>query len=72
VKVYFFQCKIKGIFVIMEKLQAPFCKSFGLGSNSKFVKDFLARVLAIIALAALLQVSPEFVVFCYQEVIFLY
>ena len=67
-----FQCKIRGIFVIMKNYQSLFAKEFDLGSNFNFVKGFLANVLVIITLAALLQISPEFVEFCYQKVFFFY
>ena len=52
-----FQCKTRGIFVIMKNHQPLFAKEFGLGSNFNFVKGFLANVLVIITLAALLQLS---------------
>ena len=52
------QCKIKGIFVIMENYKSLFAKVFDLESKFNFVKGFLANVLVIITLAALLQFSP--------------
>ena len=67
-----FQYKTKGIFVIMENYKSLVAKSFGLGSNFNFVKGFLANVLVIIILAALLHFSPKFVVICYQRVFFFY
>jgi len=63
------QCKIKGIFVIMENYKSLFTKVFNLGSKFNFVKGFLVNILAIIALAALLQISPKIVVICYQKVL---
>ena len=61
----------KGIYVIIQKLLALFAKSFNIGSIFKFMKGFLANILAIITLAALLQISPKFIEFCYQKGIFL-
>ena len=43
-----FQCKIRGIFVIMKNYQSLFAKEFDLGSNFNFVKGFLANMLVII------------------------
>ena len=43
-----FQCKVRGIFVIMKNYKSLFAKSFGLESNFNFVKGFLAIVLVII------------------------
>ena len=57
-KVKNFQCKISGIFVIMENYESLFAKVFDLGSKFNFVKGFLTNVLVIIILAALLQFSP--------------
>ena len=68
----FFQCKIKGTFVIMENYKSLFAKVFNIGSKFNFVKGFLSNILAIIALAALLQISPKIVEICYQKVHFLY
>ena len=51
------QYKIRGILVIMKNYKSPFAKSFDSGSNLKFMKGFLANVLVIITLAALLQIS---------------
>ena len=67
-----FQCKIRGIFVIMKNYKSLFAKEFDLESNFNFVKGFLANVLVIITLAALLQFSPKFVVICYQKIFFFY
>ena len=67
-----FQCKIKGIFVIMENYKSLFAKIFNIGSKFNFVKGFLSNILAIIALATLLQISPKIVEICYQKVHFLY
>ena len=50
-----FQCKIRGILVIMKNYKSLFAKSFDLGCNFNFVKVFLANVLVIITLAALLN-----------------
>ena len=47
-KVKNFQCKIKGILVIMENYESLFAKVFELGSKFNFVKGFLANVLVII------------------------
>ena len=66
------QCKFRGIIVIMKNYQPLFAKSFDLGSNFNFLKGFLANMLVIITLAALLIFSPKFVVICYQKVFFLY
>ena len=54
-----FQCKIRGIFVIMKNYQSLFAKEFDLGGNLNFMKGFLVNVLVIITLAALLQFSPK-------------
>ena len=54
-----FQCKIRGIFVIMKNYQFLVAKEFDLGSNFNFVNGFLANMLVIITLAALLQFSPK-------------
>jgi len=43
-----FQCKIKGIFVIMENYKSLFIKVFNLGRKFNYVKGFLANVLVII------------------------
>ena len=58
-KIKNFQCKIRGILVIMKNYQSLFAKEFGLGSNFNFVKGFLANVLVIITLVALLHFSPK-------------
>ena len=67
-----FQCKIRGIIVIMKNYKSLFAKIFDLESNFKNMKGFLANVFVIITLAALLIFSPKFVVICYQKVFFLY
>ena len=54
-----FQCKIRGIFVIIKNHKSLFAKSFDLESNFKFVKGFLANVLVIITLLVLLHFSPK-------------
>ena len=54
-----FQCKIRGLFVIMKNYKSLFAKEFDLESNFNFVKGFLANVLVIITLAALLHFSPK-------------
>ena len=54
-----FQCKIRGIFVIMKNYKSLFAKSFDLGSNFNFVKGFIENVLVIITLVALLHFSPK-------------
>ena len=51
--------QISGIFVIMENYESLFAKEFGSGSNFNFVKGFLANVLVIITLAALVQFNPK-------------
>ena len=66
------QYKIRGISVIMEIYKSLFAKVFNLRSKFNFVKGFLANVLVIIILVALLQFSPKFVEICYQNVLFLY
>ena len=53
-----FQCKIRGIFVIMKIYMSLFAKEFYLGCNFNFVKGFLANVLVIITLDTLLQFGP--------------
>ena len=53
-----FQCNIRGILVIMKNYKSLFAKSFDSGSNFKFMKGFLANVLVIITLVALLHFSP--------------
>jgi hypothetical protein len=55
----------------MEIYKSLFARVFDLGSKFNFVKGFLAIVLVIIILAALLQFSPKFVEICYQKVFFL-
>ena len=65
-----FQCKIRGILVIMKNYKSLFAKNFDLGSNFNFVKGFLTNVLVIITLAALLQFSPKLLRICYQKVFF--
>ena len=54
-----FQYKIRGIFVIMKNYKSLFAKEFDLGSNFDLVKGFLANVLVIITLEALLHFSPK-------------
>ena len=54
-----FQCKIKGILVIMKNYKSLFAKSFDIGSNFNFVKGFVANVLVLITLVALLHFSPK-------------
>ena len=54
-----FQCKIKGIFVIMENYKSLFIKVFNLGRKFNYVKGFLANVLVIITLIGLLHFSPK-------------
>ena len=49
---------IRGILVIMKNYKSLFAKSFDLGSNFNFMKGFLANVLVIITLVALLHFSP--------------
>ena len=56
----------------MKNCKSLVAKSFGLGSNFNFVKGFIANVLVIIILAALLHFSPKFVVICYQKVLLLF
>ena len=56
----------------MENYKSLFAKLFNIGSKFNFVKGFLVNILAIIALAALLQISPKIVEICYQKVLFLY
>ena len=63
-KVKYFLCKIRGIFVIMENYKSRFAKVFDLESKFNIVKGFLANVLVIITLAALLHFSPKFVAIC--------
>ena len=53
------QCKIRGILVIMKNYKSLFAKEFDLGSNFDLVKGFLANVLVIITLEALLHFSPK-------------
>ena len=53
-----FQCKIRGILVIMKNYKSLFAKSLDLGSNFNYVKGFLANVLLIITLVDLLHFSP--------------
>ena len=65
------QYKIRGISVIMEIYKSLFARVFDLGSKFNFVNGFLAIVLVIIILAALLQFSPKFFEICYQKVFFL-
>jgi len=55
----------------MEIYKSLFARVFDLGSKFNFVNGFLAIVLVIIILAALLQFSPKFVEICYQKVFFL-
>ena len=57
-KVKNFLCKIRGIFVIMKTYESLFAKVFDLESKFNIVKGFLANVLVIITLAALLHFSP--------------
>ena len=71
-KVKNFLCKIRGIFVIMENYKPLFAKAFNLERKFNFVKGFLAIVLVIITLAALLPIRPKFVVIFYQKVLFFY
>ena len=54
-----FQCKIRGILVIIKNYKSLFAKSFDLGSNFNFVKGFYANVIVIITLVALLHFSPK-------------
>ena len=58
-KIKKFQCKIRDIFVIMKNYKSLFAKEFDLGSNFNFVKGFLANMLVIITLAALLHFSSK-------------
>ena len=67
-----FQCKIRGIIVIMKNYKSLFAKNFDLESNFKIMKGFLTNVFVIITLTALLLFSPKFVVIFYQKVFFLY
>ena len=53
-----FQCKIRGILVIMKNYKSLFAKSLDLGSNFNYVNGFLANVLVIITLVAFLKFSP--------------
>jgi len=53
------QYKSRGILVIMKNCKSLSAKSFDLGSIFNFVKGFLANVLIIIILIALLQFSPK-------------
>ena len=55
----------KGILVIMKNYKSLFAKSFDLGSIFNFVKGFLANVLLIIILVALLHFSPKVLKICY-------
>ena len=59
-----FQCKIRGIFVIMKKLQDPFCKSFQLREQIQLYEGPSCKYASNHYLATLLQISPKFVVFC--------
>jgi len=43
----------------MKNYKSLFAKSFDLGSNFNFVKGFIANVLVIISLVALLHFSPK-------------
>ena len=70
-KIKKFQCKIRDIFVIMKNYKSLFAKEFDLGSKFNFVKGFLASVLVIITLAALLLFSPKFVVNLLPKSVFL-
>ena len=47
-KVKYFLCKIRGIFVIMENYKSLFAKVFDLESKFNIVKGFLAKELVII------------------------
>ena len=58
-KIKKFQCKIRGISVFMENFESLFAKVFDLWSKFNFVKGFLANVLVIITLAALVQFNPK-------------
>ena len=66
------QYKIRGISVIMEIYKSLFAKVFNLRSKFNFVKGFLANVLVIITLAALVQFNPKLLRICYQKVFFFY
>ena len=54
-----FQCKIRGILVILKNYKSLFAKSFDLGSEFNFLKGFLAIMQVIMILAALLHFSPK-------------
>ena len=60
-----FSMQIKGIYVIIQNYQIFFAKSLDLRSIFKLVKGFLANVLIIITLVALLHFSPKLLKICY-------
>jgi len=51
--------KAGGILVIMKNYKSLFAKSFNIGRNFNFVEGFIANVLVIITLVALLHFSPK-------------
>jgi len=54
-----FSAKVGGILVIMKNYKSLFAKSFDLGRNFNFMEGFIANVLVIITLVALLHFSPK-------------
>ena len=60
--------QIKGIYVIIQNYKPLFAKKINIGSIFKFMKGFLANMLVIITLAALMQISPKFIEFSIKKV----
>jgi len=53
------QCKVRGIFVILENYKPLLAKSFDLKSIFNFIMGLIANMLKIITLVALLHFSPK-------------
>ena len=60
-KVKYFLCKIRGIFVIMENYKSLFAKVFNLGSKFNFVKGLLANILVIMIFSSFVAIWPNFI-----------
>ena len=56
-----FQCKIKGIFVLIKNYKSLFAKVFNLGSKFNFVKGLLANILVIMIFGSFVAIWPNFI-----------